>query len=183
MRVGCAGRCIAMGLPAVFLLAACAPTLPSTASLQGAARAGTSGPYSASAPPGASPECEQIATELLPYVQQMRPGITSLNDTGAELRARASARAAAAAPTMAALGLASAAAGALPVGGNAAGGAIGMAMTAMQQEQRRVAEAEDRPLTEQMNAQATQLVGQSQQLQSDPRFQQLMQAGAANHCY
>jgi hypothetical protein len=121
--------------------------------------------------------------QLMPYVQQMRPGITALNDTGATLRARGEARMAAELPAATAAGVAQSVAGALPIGGNAASGMIGMAEMAREQAQRRAWEAEDRPLTEQMNAQGAQTVSQAQQMQTDPHFQELMQAGAANHCF
>jgi hypothetical protein len=170
------------GTLAALLLAGCmSPSMPTMP--QSAAPGFTPVPSSASGQRAASPECEQIAMQLMPYVQQMRPGITALNDTSATLRARGEARMAADLPVATAAAAAQSVAGALPIGGNAAGGAIGMAEAAREQAQRRAWVAEDRPLTEQMNAQGAQTVSQAQQMQTDPHFQQLMQAGADHHCF
>jgi hypothetical protein len=136
-------------------------------------------------PPGAMPgddamTCQQIAMELQPYMQQMRPSFEALAATGTDLKDRGNKRMAEQTPAMAAFLAAMAASHADPTG--TAGRAVGQAEGAYTRSQFERALAEDKPLADKYNAQANQAVTQSQQLQSNERLQRLLQLVRSKHC-
>lgn len=136
-------------------------------------------------PPGAMPgddamTCQQIAMELQPYMQQMRPNFKALAATGTELKDRGNKRMAEQTPAMAAFLAAMAASHADPTG--TAGRAVSRAEGAYTTSQFERALAEDKPLADKYNAQANQAVTQSQQLQSNERLQRLLQLVRTKHC-
>lgn len=124
--------------------------------------------------------CEQIATELTPYMQQMMPLATATAKTGQELKERGEKRAAEEMPAAAALTAAAIASSADPTG--ISGRAVGQAEIAHQQELWQRSLAEDKPLADKYKAQSSQLAAQGQQMQLNPRLQRLMQLMREKQC-
>jgi hypothetical protein len=125
--------------------------------------------------------CEQIATELAPYAQQMTPNLQALGSTqqqlytqGREMQQRRRAENAALMPL--------ADAGAVdPTGASKA--AYTLAMTAQMAKEKAENEAFDNsPLAQQNKAQMQQLAEQGQQMQANARVQRLMQLGQEKRC-
>jgi putative aminopeptidase FrvX len=135
--------------------------------------------------PGARPgddsmTCQQIAAELMPYMQQIAPSATAVAQTAEEVRERGKQRAAEEMPAAVALTMAATAASADPTG--AASRAVGQAEVLHQQQVWQRATAEDKPLSDKLNAQTSQLAAQGQQLQSNARLQRLMQLVQEKGC-
>jgi hypothetical protein len=125
--------------------------------------------------------CEQIGTELAPYVQQIRPTVSALNDTNQELKRRGEKRLAEEAPIAAAMSAASIGAGRDPTG--MAQRSVNKAIEAHQQEVWQRAMTEDKPLAERQLAQGNALADQAQRLQSNARIQRLLQLAQDKHCH
>jgi electron transfer flavoprotein alpha subunit len=125
--------------------------------------------------------CEQIATELAPYAQQIRPSVSALNDTNMELKRRGEKHLAEEAPIAAAQTAASLAAAADPTGLSQR--AVNRSIEAHQQEARQRYLAEDKPLADRQLAQAKVVAAQGEQLQSNARIQQLMRLAQEQHCH
>src|SRR5450432_1184396 len=136
--------------------------------------------------PGASPgdeamTCEQIATELAPYAQQMQPNLQALATSEQQLYVRGRQQleerkreAALTAPL--------ATAGALDPTG-ASKRAYVAAELALAAKHKGESEAEaNSPLAKQADAQRQQFAAQGQQLQANARLQRLMQLGQQKGC-
>lgn len=125
--------------------------------------------------------CEQIATELAPYVQQMAPNIQALGASQQQLYAQGrqmSQQRKAEHEALTPL----ATAGALDTTG-ASKQAYQMALMAqMAKEKAENGAFANSPLAKQNKAQSEQLAAQGQQMQSNARLQRLMQLGQAKHC-
>lgn len=125
--------------------------------------------------------CEEIATELAPYAQQMMPNIQALGTSQQQMYAQArqqydqrKAEHEALTPL--------ATAGALDKTG-AAKHAYQMALMAQMAKEKAENEAfANSPLAKQNKTQSEQLAAQGQQMQSNARLQRLMQLGQQKHC-
>jgi hypothetical protein len=125
--------------------------------------------------------CEEIATELAPYAQQMMPNVQALGTTQLQLygqvrpkleERRAENEALAALATASALD-----------NTGASKHAYQMALMAQMAKQRAEDEAlANSPLAKQGKAQAEQVAVQAQQMQSNARLQRLMQLAQQKHC-
>ena len=131
-------------------------------------------------PSDATMTCEQIATELAPYAQQMGPMVGQLNETNQELVARGKARMAQETPYAIGMTAAATAASADPTGVSQK--AVNAAMAAHQQEVWNRALAEDKPLADRQKAQTSALMAQARQMQSNARLQRLMQLAQEKGC-
>ncbi len=125
--------------------------------------------------------CEQIATELSPYVQQMAPNVQALATTQQQLYAQGRQKLEQR-KTEEALLTPLATAGALdPTGASTR--AYQAALMAQMAKERGEDEAfANSPLAKQNKAQAEQLAAQGQQMQSNARLQRLMQLVQEKHC-
>lgn len=126
--------------------------------------------------------CQQIATELMPSVQQMRGGSTQqLGQDAQEMQRRAMKREAeiqgeAAAET------AEMEAGC--IGGiNATCAAASEAMSARHDARNAQIQAEDKPLNDRTSSEMTALAAQGQAMQQNPRLMHLMQLAQQKHCH
>ena len=125
--------------------------------------------------------CEQIATELSPYAQQIAPNIQALGASqqqlyaqGREIGKKRMAEEALLTPLATAGGLD-------PTG--ASKWAYQAALAAQMAKEKSENEAfANSPLAKQARAQSDQLAAQGQQMQSNARLQRLMQLGQAKHC-
>ncbi len=136
-------------------------------------------------PPGARPgddklTCEEIATELQPYVQQMMPGAVATGQTAQELKGKAEKHMAEEAPKMAALSAMSIAAGMDPTGLSQK--AANRAIEAEQKAASERVRADTQPTGEKLTAQTKDLTAQAQQLQADPRLMRLMDLAQKKGC-
>lgn len=143
-------------------------------------------PVGAADAPGARPgdaamTCEQIATELSPYVQQMAPNIQALATSQQELYAQGRqmgqkrmAEEALLAPL--------ATAGALDPTGASKQAYQAALMAQMAKEKSENEAFANSPLAKQNKAQAEQVAAQGQQMQSNARLQRLMQLVQEKHC-
>jgi len=136
--------------------------------------------------PGAKPgddamTCEEIATELSPYVQQIAPSIQALASTQQQLYAQGRQMGEARKAEREAL-TPLATAGALDNTG-ASKRAYQLALMAQMAREKSENEAfANSPLAKENKAQAEQLAAQGQQMQSDARLQRLMQLAQQKHC-
>jgi hypothetical protein len=125
--------------------------------------------------------CEQIATELAPYVQQMAPNLQALGATEQQMHAQARQKLEQR-RTEEALLTPLATAGALDPTG-ASKQAYQAALMAQMAKERGENEAfANSPLAKQNKAQSEQLATQGQQMQSNARLQRLMQLGQQKRC-
>ncbi len=125
--------------------------------------------------------CEQIATELAPYVQQMAPNIQALGATQQQLYAQGRQQMQQRKIEHEAL-TPLATAGALDTTG-ASKQAYQLALMAQMAKEKAENEAlANSPLAKQNRAQSEQLAAQGQQMQSNARLQRLMQLGQQKHC-
>jgi hypothetical protein len=125
--------------------------------------------------------CEQIATELLPYVQQMAPNMQALGATDQQLHAQARQQLQQRKMENEAL-TPLATAGALDSTG-AAKQAYQLALMAQMAKEKTENEAfANSPLAKQNRAQSEQLAAQGRQMYSNARLQRLTQLGQAKHC-
>jgi hypothetical protein len=125
--------------------------------------------------------CEQIATELSPYVQQMAPMIQALGASQAQLYTQGRQKFEERKMEHAAL-TPLATAGALDNTG-AAKQAYQLALMAQMAKEKGENEAvANSPLAKQSKAQAEQLAAQGQQMQSNARLQRLMQMAQEKRC-
>ena len=124
--------------------------------------------------------CEQIAAELMPYMQQIMPSAMAAGATAKEVKQRGEQRVAENVPAAVAITAAATASHADPTG--AAGRAVGQAEIAMQQQTWQRSMVEDKPLRDKYAAQTGQLAAQGQQMQSNARLQRLMQLVQEKHC-
>ena len=125
--------------------------------------------------------CEQIATELLPYVQQMAPNIQALGATQQQMYTQQRQQLQQRKMENEAL-TPLATASALDTTG-AAKQAYQLALMAQMAKEKAENEAfANSPLAKQNKAQSEQLAAQGQQMQSNARLQRLMQLGQAKHC-
>lgn len=143
-------------------------------------------PTSAAAAPAVRPDdeamtCEQIATELQPYAQQMVPNVQALGASNAQLYAQGRQMADRRRAEEAML-LPLAQAGALDPTG-ASKRAYQAAQVAQNAKERAENEAFlNSPLARQNKAQSEQLAAQAQEMSSNERLQRLMQLAQENHC-
>jgi hypothetical protein len=125
--------------------------------------------------------CEQIATELSPYIQQMVPNIQALGASQQQLYAQARQKGEQRKAEEALLLPLAEAGGLDPTG--ASKRAYQMALMAqMAKEKAENDTFANSPLAKQNKAQSEQLAAQGQQMQSNARLQRLMQLGQAKHC-
>jgi hypothetical protein len=125
--------------------------------------------------------CEQIATELVPYMQQIAPNIQALGATEQQMHAQARQQLQQRKMEHEAL-TPLATAGALDTTG-AAKQAYQLALMAQMAKEKAENEAfANSPLAKQNRAQSEQLAAQGRQMQSDARLQRLMQLGQVKHC-
>jgi hypothetical protein len=125
--------------------------------------------------------CEQIATELAPYAQQMVPNIQALGATQQQMVAQARQKLAERKMENEALTPLATAGAVDPTG--AAKQAYQMALMAQMAKERGENEAfANSPLAKQGKAQTEQLATQGQQMQSNARLQRLMQLGKEKRC-
>ena len=125
--------------------------------------------------------CEQIATELSPYVQQMAPNIQALGATQQQLYAQGRQKYEERKIEHEAL-TPLATAGALDSTG-AAKQAYQLALMAQMAKERAENEAfANSPLAKQNKAQSVQLAEQAQQMHSYARLQRLMHLAQERHC-
>ena len=125
--------------------------------------------------------CEQIATELAPYAQQVTPNIQALGATDQQLYAQArqmgqKRRAEESLLTPLAT------AGALDPTGASKRAYQAAVMAQMAKERGENEAFANSPLAKQNRAQSEQLAAQGQQLQSNARLQRLMQLGQQKRC-
>jgi hypothetical protein len=136
--------------------------------------------------PGASPgdeamTCEQIATELAPYAQQMQPNLQALATSQQQQTQRAFQQLAER-KKEAALLTPMATAGALDPTG-ASKRAYVAAEMALAAKHKSESEAEaNSPLAKQADAQREQVAAQGQQMQANARLQRLMQLAGQKGC-
>jgi hypothetical protein len=136
-------------------------------------------------PPGARPgddkmSCEEIATELQPYVQQLTPGAVAAGETAQELKGKAEKHMAEEAPKMAALSAMSIAAGLDPTGLSQR--AANRAIQAEQKAANERVRADTQPVGEKLTAQTQDLAAQAQQMQANPRLMRLMDLAQKKGC-
>jgi DNA polymerase III alpha subunit len=125
--------------------------------------------------------CEQIATELAPYAQQIVPNIQALGATQQQMVAQAHQQLAQRQMESAAL-TPLATAGALDPTG-AAKQAYTLALMAQMAKEKSENEAfANSPLAKQNRAQSEQLAAQGKELYSNARLQRLMQLGKEKRC-
>lgn len=134
-------------------------------------------------PPGARPgdetmTCAQIATELAPYAQQMAAAIAPLAQSSREAVAQGQREVARETPNVIALSAAASASSGTP----GASAAVSKVEAAEQQRAWNQALAEQKPLSDTMNAQTAQILPQAQAMQANPRIQRLMQLAQDKHC-
>ena len=125
--------------------------------------------------------CEQIATELLPYVQQMAPNIQALGATDQQLHAQARQKLEQRRAEEALL-TPLATAGALDPTGASKQAYQAALMAQMAKEKGENDAFANSPLAKQNRSQSEQLAAQGQQMQSNARLQRLMQLGQQKHC-
>ena len=126
--------------------------------------------------------CAQIASELSPYVQQMKPNIQALATTQQQLYTQGRAMGEKRKAEEAAL-TPLATAGALDPTG-ASKRAYQAAEIAQAAKEKRENEAfSNSPLAKQNKAQSEQVAAQAQQMQANTRIQQLMQLAQDKHCH
>ncbi len=142
-------------------------------------------PSHAADAPGALPgdaamTCQQIATELAPYAQQMMGDATQLADTDQQIVQRGQQRVSAAVPLVAAESAAATAASLDPTG--MASKAQRASGEATQERIWKQTEAEDKPLTEKAKEQTQRVVEKGTAMQSNARLQRLMQLAQEKNC-
>jgi len=125
--------------------------------------------------------CQQIATELAPYMNQMVGPVTALVNTQQQLVARGEQRLAEAAPAVAALSAAATASSLDPTG--LSGQAVNAAEQETQKQVWNSTLAEDKPLMDQAARQTDEVVAKAAPLQSDARLQRLMQMAQEKNCH
>jgi hypothetical protein len=136
---------------------------------------------SANRPGDEAMTCEQIATELSPYVQQMAPNIQALGASQQQLYAQGRQIGQKRMAEEALLAPLATAGSVDPTG--ASKWAYQAALAAQMAKERSENEAfANSPLAKQNRAQSEQLAAQGQQLQSNARLQRLMQLGQEKHC-
>jgi hypothetical protein len=136
---------------------------------------------SAARPGDDAMSCEQIATELSPYAQQIAPSIQALGASqqqlyaqGREIGKKRKAEEALLTPL--------AAAGAFDPTGASKRAYQAALMAQMAKEKAENEAFANSPLAKQNKAQSEQFAAQAQQMQSNARLQRLMQLGQAKHC-
>ena len=126
--------------------------------------------------------CEQIAMAMMPNVQQMRGGSTQqLGQNAQEMQRRDLQREAelqAEAPADTAAMEAGCAGGI-----NATCAAASEVQSARENARNAQIQAEDKPLTDQMNSQMSALAAQGLAMQQDPRLMHLMQLAQQKNCH
>jgi len=136
--------------------------------------------------PGARPgddalTCDQIATELMPYMQQMRPGVQALAATQQQLNAQAMATGERRKVEHELL-LPLATAGAFdPTGASKRAYQAAVVAQATKEHADNEAAANS-TLAKQSKTQGDQMAAQAQAMQSDARLQRLMQLGQQKGC-
>jgi hypothetical protein len=125
--------------------------------------------------------CEQIATELAPYAQQMQPNIQALALSQQQqmkgAREKQAERQAERLPLSA-----MATAGALDPTGASKRAYVAAEMAQTAKERSEDAAAANSPLARQADAQRQQLAAQGEQMQGNARLQRLMQLGHRKGC-
>jgi hypothetical protein len=161
---------IAKALSAGVSLVATLWAMPVTAEDSGATRPGDE-----------AMTCEQIATELSPYIQQMMPNLQALAASQQQLYAQGREKYEQRKLENEAL-TPLATAGALDQTG-AAKRAYQLALMAQMSKERAENEAmANSPLAKENRSQSERLAAQGQQMQSNARLQRLMQLGQQKHC-
>jgi DNA polymerase III alpha subunit len=125
--------------------------------------------------------CEQIATELVPYVQQMAPNIQALGVTEQQMHTQARQKLEQR-RTEEALLTPLATAGALDPTGASKQAYQAALMAQMAKEKAENDTFANSPLAKQNKAQSEQLAAQGQQMQSNARLQRLMQLAQEKRC-
>ena len=125
--------------------------------------------------------CEQIATELAPYMQQMAPNLQALGISQQQLYQQGRQKFEQRKLEHEAL-TSLATAGALDPTGAAKRAYQAAAMAQAAKEKSENEAMANSPLAKQANAQAEQVAAQGQQMQANARLQRLMQLGQQKHC-
>ena len=136
-------------------------------------------------PPGAKPgddqlTCEQIAAELQPYVQAMKPNAMALGQSEMELKQKAEKHMAEETPKMLALSAEATAAGRDPTG--LAQRAVNKQIEAEQKAANERAKADMQSVADRASGQMQTLTAQANQMQNDPRLGRLMELGRKKGC-
>ena len=163
----------------IFLGGTLAASIAGTAVLWSPAGIGAGA--AGSHPGDAALTCAQIAQELQPYMKQMSPSLTAMGQTAQEVKTRGEERNKQAAAESAAETAAARATMWDPTGLSSK--IVAERQHKRQEELRKRAEAEDKPLFDKGQAQAQQVVKQAQPLQSDARMQRLMQLAQEKNCH
>jgi hypothetical protein len=125
--------------------------------------------------------CEQIGSELAPYMQSMAPETAALGQTASEMQANAGkqmAQAKSQAMMGAGMGMITGVASGFVPGMGFLAQAQSMAMAAQMQKQA----AEAKPMQDQMMAQSAALMAKMGPMMQEPRFQRLMQLAQTKKC-
>ena len=126
--------------------------------------------------------CEQIAMAMMPNVQQMRGGSTQQLGRNAQELQRRTVQREAELQGEAAADTAAMEAGCLG-GINATCAAASEALSARQAARNAKIQAEDKPITDQMNPEMAALAAQGRAMQQDPRLMHLMQLAQQKNCH
>lgn len=126
--------------------------------------------------------CDQIAMAMMPYVQQFRGGSTQQLGQNAQEMQRRNVKREAELQSEAAADTAATEAGCLG-GINATCAAASEAQSAREKARNDQIQAEDKPLTDQMNPAMAALAAQGMAMQQDPRLMRLMQLAQQKHCH
>jgi hypothetical protein len=125
--------------------------------------------------------CEQIATELAPYAQQMQPNVQALALSQQQLYQQGREKQAARQAEGTALS-AMATAGALDPTGASKRAYVAAEMAQTARHRSEDTAAANSPLAKQADAQRQQLAAQGEQMQGNARLQRLMQLGHQKGC-
>jgi hypothetical protein len=125
--------------------------------------------------------CEQIATELAPYAQQMQPNVQALALSQQQMYRQGREKQAARQAEGTALS-AMATAGALDPTGASKRAYMAAEQARSAQHRSEDAAAANSPLAKQTDAQQRQLAAQGEQMQGNARLQRLMQLGHQKGC-
>jgi hypothetical protein len=142
-------------------------------------------PLAAADVPGAKPgdetmTCEQIAAELGPYMERIKPSAMAAGQTAQEVEDRGKQHVLEELP--AAIALTAAATASLADKTGTASKAVGQAEAIHAQEAWQRVMVQDKPLRDKYAGQIGDLAAQAQQMQSDPRLQRLLQLATEKHC-
>ena len=125
--------------------------------------------------------CQQIGAELAPYAQQLGVAWRPVGDTTKTLVATAQAEMARDLPKLMAMQAAAGAASATGVPG--VGAAANAAMAAEQQRMAAENRAEQKPITDKLNADLEPAMAQGQAMQGNPRIQRLLTLAKEKKCH